>query len=362
VQDALLDTLRFWLERGVDGFRLDTVNYYFHSPTLKDNPPTAESLDGTIGDAGTYLYQQHLYDKTQPENLVFLSRLRTLLDAYGARAIVGEVGDEGRSLETVAAYTAGRERLHMCYTFDMLGPQFSAAHVARCIDAFETEIADGWLCWAFSNHDVVRHVTRWSRPGDAPDSVAKFAIALIACLRGSICLYQGEELGLEEAELRFEDLRDPYGIRFWPGFKGRDGARTPMVWEDGAANAGFSTGKPWLPVPANHLARAAEVEQNDPVSVLSRYRATLAYRRRETALRQGTIHRLEFDGNVLAFVRKEGKRRLLCTFNFGREAAILSLPGSLGALADAAFPGSVDLPSGPSFGLPPLSFLIATLE
>ena len=103
------------------------------------------------------------------------------------------------------------------------------------MSAFEQSVVDGWICWAFSNHDVVRHVSRWARPGADTDSVAKFAIDLLVSLRGSICLYQGEELGLEEADIAFEDLRDPYGIRFWPAFKGRDGCRTPMVWESGAA-------------------------------------------------------------------------------------------------------------------------------
>ena len=130
----------------------------------------------------------------------------------------------------------------------------------------------------------MRHVSRWTRPGEDPDAVAKFAIALLACLRGSICLYQGEELGLEEAEIAFEDLRDPYGIRFWPGFKGRDGCRTPMVWEAAAPNAGFSSGKPWLPVPESHCAKAVDVQERDAASVLSRYRAILAMRKRHPAL------------------------------------------------------------------------------
>ncbi|RUY15227.1 alpha-amylase family glycosyl hydrolase, partial [Mesorhizobium sp. M7A.F.Ca.CA.004.12.1.1] len=228
VQDALLDTVRFWLERGVDGFRLDTVNYYVHDRWLRSNPPLASSVAGTNGETNTYLYQEHLFDKTQPENLAFLRRFRALLDEYDDRAAVGEIGDEGRSLQTLAAYTSGGDKLHMCYTFDLLGPQFSAAHVRGCVEAFEAAVSDGWVCWAFSNHDVVRHVSRWTRPGSDPDAVARFSIMLLSCLRGSICLYEGEELGLEEAELAYEDLRDPVGIRFWPGVKGRDGCRTPM--------------------------------------------------------------------------------------------------------------------------------------
>ncbi|TJV90224.1 MAG: alpha-glucosidase, partial [Mesorhizobium sp.] len=259
VQDVLLETVRFWLERGVDGFRLDTVNYYVHDRWLRSNPPLASSVAGTNTETNPYLYQEHLFDKTQPENLAFLKRFRALLDEYEGRAAVGEVGDEARSLQTLAAYTGGGDKLDMCYTFDLLGPQFSAAHVRGCVEAFESAVSDGWVCWAFSNHDVVRHVTRWTRPGGNTEVVAKFSIALLSCLRGSICLYQGEELGLEEAELALEDLRDPYGIRFWPGFKGRDGCRTPMVWEKGAENAGFSTGKPWLPIPESHRARAVDV-------------------------------------------------------------------------------------------------------
>jgi alpha-glucosidase len=341
VQDALLETVRFWLERGVDGFRLDTVNYYVHDRWLRANPPLASSMAGTNTETNPYLYQEHLFDKTQPENLAFLARFRALLDDYEDRAAVGEVGDESRSLRTLAAYTSGGDKLHMCYTFDLLGPQFSPAHVRGCTEAFEAAVSDGWVCWAFSNHDVVRHVSRWTRPGCDPQAVARFSIALLCCLRGSICLYQGEELGLEEAELAFEDLRDPYGIRFWPGFKGRDGCRTPMVWEAGADNAGFSTGKPWLPVPAGHRARAVDVQDNDPASVLASYRVMLALRGRHPALVRGSIKFLETEGDVLAFMREGDGETLLCVFNFADEPARWSLPSDAGApvaidLGDAA--------------------------
>ena len=318
VQDALLEAVRFWLDRGVDGFRLDTVNYYFQDHWLRDNPPLAESMAKTISETNPYLYQSHLFDKSQPENLDFLRRFRSLLDEYGARTSVGEIGDESRSLQTVAAYTEGGDKLHMCYTFDLLGPKFSAGHIRGCIEAFEKTVTDGWVCWAFSNHDVVRHVSRWTRPGDDPDAVAKFAIALLACLRGSIGLYQGEELGLEEAEIAFEDLRDPYGIRFWPGFKGRDGCRTPMVWEAAARNAGFSSGKPWLPVPESHRARAIDIQQADPASILSRYREVLALRKRHPALVRGSITFLDAQEDVLAFIREMDDEKLLCVFNFAR--------------------------------------------
>ncbi|PSJ61392.1 alpha-glucosidase family protein [Pseudaminobacter soli (ex Li et al. 2025)] len=362
VQAALLDTVRFWLERGVDGFRLDTVNFYVHDRLLRDNPPMPPGAANDIPDTNPYGYQNHLYDKTQPENLEFLKRFRSLLNEYGGRAAVGEVGDGTRSLQTVAAYTGGGDKLQMCYTFDLLSPEFSAAHVKKSVLAFENAVKDGWVCWAFSNHDVVRHVSRWTKPGEDTDAVAKFAIALLACLRGSICLYQGEELGLTEAEIAFEDLRDPYGIRFWPGFKGRDGCRTPMVWEAGAKNAGFTTGKPWLPVPMEHLSHAVDVEEADPTSVLWRYRAVLEFRRQHPALIGGSIEFLDAEGDLLAFLRRADGETLLCVFNFADEPACWPLPSDLRRVRSAGLPGSEAVEIGAnSVSLPPLTAFVGRL-
>ena len=362
VQDALLKTVRFWLERGVDGFRLDTVNYYVHDRKLRNNPPMPRVRSAGIPDVNPYGYQKHLHDKTQPENLAFLKRFRALIDRYGGRMAVGEVGDEGRSLATVAAYTSGGDKLQMCYTFDLLGPQFSAAHIKACVSAFEDTVADGWICWAFSNHDVVRHVSRWTKPGGDAGAVARFAIDLLVSLRGSICLYEGEELGLEEAGIAFEDLRDPYGIRFWPAFKGRDGCRTPMVWESGEPNAGFTKGKPWLPVPAPHLSRAVDVQQRDPASVLAHYRQALAFRGSHPALVGGTIEFLAAKGDVLAFIRSDGKERLLCVFNFAAKPAKWAIPRTLGRveILDGAGQGaSVDKAT---ITLEPLSSCFARID
>ncbi len=339
VQDAVLETVRFWLARGVDGFRLDTVNYYIQDRFLRDNPPLAESVAGTNTDTNPYNFQEHLFDKSRPENIDFLKRFRALIDESGGHAVVGEIGDEKRSLQTLAAYTSGNDKLNMSYTFDMLGPDFSAAHVRACVEAFEAAAPDGWVCWAFSNHDVARHVTRWARPGGDPDVVAKFAIELLCALRGSVSLYQGEELGLEEAAIAFEDLRDPYGIRFWPGFKGRDGCRTPMVWEAEAPNAGFSTGSPWLPVPQSHQAKAVDAQERDRGSVLSHYKAMLALRRAHPALVSGSIRFPEAEGDLLAFVREGGGEKLLCVFNFDDEPAKWAVPPDLGAVEALDFAG-----------------------
>jgi len=354
VQDALLDACKFWLDRGVDGFRLDTVNYYFHSQGLESNPPAPRSEAVDAPSVNPYSFQRHLYDKSQPENIGFLKRLRALLDRYPGTATVGEVGDGNRSLTTMAAYTTGGDKLHMCYTFDFLGQTFTAPFFRERIEAFEAIVGDGWPCWAFSNHDVERHVSRWAgTAGLDHDRLAVFAAAVLLSLRGSVCLYEGEELGLGEARLGFADLVDPYGIRFWPEFKGRDGCRTPMVWEHTAPNAGFTAGKPWLPVPAEHIARAVDTQVAESVSVLSRYRQLLAFRKTHPALRDGTIAFVEAPEDVLAFVRAR-EQQILCLFNFSAEEQTVAVPANqtVETLRGHGFAGSLDVDSR-SIRLPP---------
>ncbi|MES0003840.1 alpha-glucosidase family protein [Mesorhizobium sp. M0062] len=330
VQDALLDVTRFWLERGVDGFRLDTINFYFHSQGLENNPPLPpeERNDQTAPAVNPYNYQDHIYDKSRPENLAFLERFRALLDEYPAAAAVGEVGDSQRGLEVVAAYTAGGKRVHMCYSFDFLAPEkISAAKVRQVLEAFGKVASDGWSCWAFSNHDVMRPASRWAADEADPAAYLKVISALLMSLRGSVCLYQGEELGLGEAELQFEDLQDPYGIRFWPEFKGRDGCRTPMVWDATASNAGFSTAKPWLPVPGKHLSQAVNVQQGDAASLLEHYRRFLGFRRQHPALAKGDIEFIESEGDTVAFTRREGNEQIVCVFNLASKPAEVDLGG-----------------------------------
>jgi alpha-glucosidase len=361
VRAAVLDAVKFWLDRGVDGFRLDTVNYYFHDAKLRDNPPFPKGKTNDIPDTNPYGYQDHLFDKTQPENIGFLQEFRALLDQYENRATVGEVGDGERSLKTVAAYTEGGDKLNMCYTFDLLGDDFSPAHIRNAVTAFEDAVKDGWVCWAFSNHDVRRHASRFAKSADEVDQIAKFAFTLLASLRGSICLYQGEELGLTEADIAFEDLRDPYGIRMWPGFKGRDGCRTPMPWQSTALEAGFTTGKPWLPIPPEHLLRAADRQQG-PDSVLSHYKSALALRKAHPALVDGTIQFVEMgNSDVLAFIRQHAGVKILCCFNFARASREVQISAEwraaslLGPTAQSIEQGSQRL------SLPPLAAVLMTL-
>ncbi|MFA3920118.1 alpha-amylase family glycosyl hydrolase [Ruegeria hyattellae] len=339
VQEALLDVARFWLDRGVDGFRLDTINFYFHDKELRDNPPLPleDRNDSIAPQVNPYNHQDHLYSKSQPENLAFLERLRALTDAYDARACLGEVGDAQRGLEIMGQYTAGAARMHMCYAFEFLeGRRATAAFIAGVFDDLEAAAPDGWACWAFSNHDVKRHASRWG----LSDAALRCYTTLMMCLRGSVCLYQGEELGLPEADVSFEDLQDPYGIEFWPEFKGRDGCRTPMVWQSQAENAGFGNGKSWLPVSSVHAEVAVDRQEQDPGAMLHHYRGAIALRGAHTALQTGTQTDLRADGDLLSFTRANATETLFCAFNLGDGTVEVPLPdGSWQSVRPRAEPG-----------------------
>ncbi len=320
VQDYLLSTMRFWLERGVDGFRLDTVNFYFHDDQLRDNPAYPDVPEHLS--SNPYYYQNPIRAKNQPENIAFLERLRALTDEFDARTMVGEVGEHVQALELMAEYTTG-QRLHMAYSFGMLGFDFSPKFYREQITEFFQKAPKGWPCWAFSNHDVIRHVSRFMPYAKEQDAIAKLCAALLLSLQGSICLYQGEELGLTETELSFDELQDPQGIEFWPADKGRDGCRTPMVWEAELPYGGFSETQPWLPVKAPQLARAADTQIGHSASVLEFYRAMLELRRENAELRTGETEFLETSDSILAFRRGE---HTLCMFNLSADKRAIDLP------------------------------------
>lgn len=347
VQDALLDMTRFWLKRGVDGFRLDTINFYFHDKELRDNPALAPERRNaaTAPAVNPYNFQEHIYDKNRPENLEFLKRFRAVLDEFPAIAAVGEVGDSQRGLEIVGEYTSGGDKMQMCYAFEFLAPDvLTAERVGEVQKAFAAAAAEGWACWAFSNHDVVRHVSRWG--ADVVDRIAyaKLLAAILMTQRGSVCIYQGEELGLTEADIAFEDLQDPYGIQFWPEFKGRDGCRTPMVWEAQAMQAGFSTAeKTWLPIPVEHVLNAVSVQEGNPDSVLEQYRRFLAFRKQHEAFAKGDIAFQPTDGSILAYTRSLGNETLLCVFNMSAVEGETAMPqGDWQELSGHGFASSVD--------------------
>lgn len=327
VQKAVLDAARFWLKIGVDGFRLDTANFYFHDKDLRDNPPKPEE-DGTVSTPRTnpYSHQQHIYDKTRPENIAFLNKLRAVLDEYPGSTMVGEIGADEDPHQIIADYTAGNDRLHMAYSFDLLTSAQTPAYIRDKVSKLEAAINDGWASWAMSNHDVTRVISRLEDGHESPEAAAVL-LAVVGSLRGSPCIYQGEELAFAEADVAFEDLQDPYGIEFWPNFKGRDGCRTPIAWETNSPNGGFTTGKPWLPVDPRHIEQSVSAQDADPNSTLNKARRFFAWRRTQPALIKGDMSFVQLEADVLGFTRTFEGQSLLCVFNLSSNAKTVSLTG-----------------------------------
>lgn len=328
VRAAILDSVRFWLDRGVDGLRLDAINFCFHDAALRDNPPKppAARFGRGFSPDNPYAFQYHYYNNTQPENLSFLEDLRALLDRYPDVAALGEISSED-SLATMAEYTRPG-RLHMGYSFELLTEDGSPGHIRRTVEELEAKAGGGWPCWAISNHDVQRVMTRWGGASPSP-RLANLFTALACSLRGSVCVYQGEELGLPEADVPYERLQDPYGIAFWPTFKGRDGCRTPMPWT-GAPHGGFSSASPWLPVPDSHLSLSVAAQEADPESALHGFRRFMAWRTRQPALKWGTIDFLDLPPSLLGFYRRHPEQTLAALFNPSREPVTLRLPDLAG--------------------------------
>jgi alpha-glucosidase len=315
VVNQLLSDLEFWLQRGVDGFRLDAVNFCYHDKLLRDNPAADTIAEGSIGvrKENPYAFQQHKFDKTRPENLDLLKKIRALLDSYPGTTTVGEIGDDN-SLKTMATYTSGGDKLHMAYTFDLLMDSCGTDFIRRTVARTEESLSDGWPCWATGNHDVARVATRWG-DGRHDEARARMFMVLLLTLRGSVCLYQGEELGLDEADLAYEDLVDPYGIAFWPEYKGRDGCRTAMPWDEKLPNVGFSIARPWLPVSATHLAKTVALQHDQPHSMLNIYREFLAWRKQQPTLVKGDIYFYQSEADTLCYERQLGHQRLLVVLN-----------------------------------------------
>jgi alpha-glucosidase len=351
VQAQMLEEVRFWMERGVDGFRFDACNFLFHDKKLRDNPVArlrSQELS-TVREGNPYGCQIHRYDKSRPESLQYLKRLRTLMNEFGAVG-VGEIGDEG-ALATMAEYTANGDKLHMAYGFSLFTEEFSAERIRSVVQEFERHIrrGRGWGCWSLSNHDCVRVVTRWGKGVDDP-AFAKLLVAILGSLRGSFCIYQGEELGLPEGEVPFDRLIDPYGIAFWPDYKGRDGCRTPMPWTADRPWGGFSKVEPWLPMFPGHLDRSVATQSAQAGSVLHFYQRFLAWRKASQALCRGSIHFYQTPEPILALRREaragaaahlplagpkgaaqevrreEGSEHILAVFNLSPEPSQYTLP------------------------------------
>jgi alpha-glucosidase len=338
VQDALLGVAGFWLDRGVDGFRIDALNFAMHDPELRDNPPAPDK-----GRTRTrpFDFQLKLHNQSHPDIAFFVERIRALADEYEAIFTIAEVGGDNADAE-MKEYTAGNHRLNSAYGFDFLyAPALTPELVCRTVAQWPAESGVGWPSWAFENHDAPRAISRWCKQGDA-EAFRRLKLALMAALRGNIILFQGEELGLEQDEIPFELLQDPEAIANWPLTLSRDGVRTPLPWRADLPHGGFTHGTPWLPVGERNLVRAIDRQENEPGSPLHLARELLALRRTEQALRLGVAECRAGEG-LLELQRSHAGERVRCLFNLGEQPVTLdsAAKGQVLCAVNGATPASL---------------------
>ena len=314
VRAEMLETMRWWFERGVDGFRLDILWHIVKAESLPDNPVNPAWHPG-MPERDTRL---QLYSTDQPEVQEIAAEMRALADRYDA-VLVGEIY---LPIERVMAYygTPDRPGVQLPFNFQLIGARWDARAMADTIAAYEAMLpASGWPNWVLGNHDQPRIAAQLG------EAQARVAAMLLLTLRGTPTLYQGDELGIGRIVIPQDRAVDPRAAE-GDGSFGRDPARTPLAW-DGTANAGFSAGEPWLPLHDDWRTRNVAAEAADPGSMLSLHRALLSLRRRHHALSLGALAMLPAQGDVLAYAREAGDERLVVALNLGGSDAALELSG-----------------------------------
>jgi len=315
VRSAMLDVFRFWLNKGVDGFRLDVFNAYFKDPDFKDNPPK-------LG-IRAFDRQEHIYDTSQPEMFPLLKEIRGILDKHKAAYAVGEtfIADPQRT----ASY-CGENKLHAAFNFNFSESRW---HPQRFLNStlkwYSALSEDAWPNNVLSNHDIKRAASRYCFGED--DRRVKVAAAMLLTLRGTPFIYYGEEIGLRNIPIkRKADVKDPIGKTFWPFHKGRDGCRAPMQWNS-KTNAGFSQADPWLPVNKDFPTRNVVKQASDPDSLLNFYKRLIKIRKSEPALQRGSFTSLVEDPHhILSYCRTLGNDQIMVILNFSSRDLHFDLP------------------------------------
>jgi alpha-glucosidase len=324
VRAALMDVVRTWLERGVDGFRLDVVNVYFKDAQLRPNP-------WRLGGRGAWSWQEHIHDRDQPELAEALAELRALVDSYGSTMTVGELFDD--TVDAAALYVVPR---HLIFDWLLITTPWSAGRFRQTIQARQAAFGpDRWPANVLSNHDQPRHAGRFAPSTlsvEEGDARAKVAAALLLTVRGAAFLYYGEEIGQRNLVVPNAEAFDPPARRssFLFPWWNRDQARGPMSWRDGPG-AGFTTGRPWLPIAPDAAERNVAGQSADPDSVLSFYRQLIALRRATPAIGRGGQRLLDVgDADVLAYQRGDDDHSALVLLNFASRTAKATVPENAG--------------------------------
>ena len=318
VRAAMLDVFRFWLKKGVDGFRLDVFNAYFKDPEFKDNP-------AKFG-IRAFDRQEHIYDVSQPEMYPLIEEIRSILDGHKETYVVGETFLA--STEQTATY-CGENKLHAAFNFEFPGNRWHPKRFLSSASKWYGSLSENaWPNNFLSNHDMTRAASRYCFGED--DRRAKIALAMLMTLKGTPFIYYGEEIGLRDITIRkVSEIKDPIGKRFWPLFKGRDGCRAPMQWNS-ELNAGFSQTDPWLPVHPNFPRRNVQRQQSDPDSLFNFAKKLIKVRKSQPALQRGGFTTLDQDPrDILAFERHLDDDRIIVLLNFKSTKKSFTLPAGL---------------------------------
>ncbi|WP_187261895.1 alpha-amylase family glycosyl hydrolase [Pontibacter beigongshangensis] len=303
VQEAMMNVMRFWLDKGVDGFRVDVMWHMVKDNQFRDNPPNPNYEPHMA----TYEQLIPAYSTDQPEVHDIVRKMRAVLDEYDERMMIGEIYLPIQKLMTY--YGNENNGAHLPFNFLLLSLQWEAQLIASNIDMYEGALPEGgWPNWVLGNHDQPR-IT--SRVGAAQ---ARVAAMLLLTLRGTPTVYYGDEIGMRDVPIPPEEVQDPQGLNMPDLHLSRDPSRTPMQWED-SSNAGFTEGKPWLRLPDYFRRINVKVQQDDPFSMLTLYRRLIKLRHEEPALSIGDYIPLYSDHQVLAFIRKSGEQRFLVVLN-----------------------------------------------
>lgn len=321
VKKAMLDVLRFWLEHGVDGFRMDVVGMILKDPELRDNPVLKDDLDPANPD-GPYYQQLHVHDQDLDEVHALIRDFRSLLDEYPERCGIGEVWYE--LPRWIKYYGSRGDELHLPFNFRLMKVPWDAGAIRESVDEMEQALPDfAWPNYVLNNHDSPRLISR------VGDEQARVAAMLLLTLRGTPTLYCGEELGMENGVISQDQMQDPQGFRLGISYS-RDLSRTPMQWTDGH-NAGFSPAQPWLPLTPGYQSKNVAVEDQDPTSMLTLYRRLLHLRKQRPALHSGSYTSVAVESSdCYVFERSQAGEQYLIALNFSHEHQKLRIPGWTG--------------------------------
>ena len=315
VREAVLSSMRFWFDRGVDGFRVDAIEHLVPDAQLRDNPPNPDWIESS----GPARSQLSTYTQHRPEVFEYVAEMRRVARCYTPEKLL--IGEAYGTLEQLVRYYGPKlDCFQLPFNFLLIGAAWNPRNLARIVDSYEAALPEGaWPNWVLSNHDRSRVASRVGR------DQSRVAAMMLLTLRGTPTIYQGEELGMEDVPVPADRVMDPWEKNV-PGMGfGRDPVRTPIAWTDGPG-AGFTSGQPWLPIDSRARMRV-DLQSRDAGSMLSLYRRLLALRRQEAALSIGAYRTIHVDDAVFAYERRQGGRRLGIALNFADRTRPIPIAG-----------------------------------